>query len=220
MGEPLAAARAAAAALQRRREAGGALAIEGSEPEFAFDPRGHVESQGRSEQTESHRLIEHLMIAANERVATLLSEREMPTLYRVHERPEPEAVAACRAARLARRRDAPDARDPGALPGRRHRGRVLGPRRPARAAHGPRPPGAHLADPPHAQAGPLLAHEPRPRRPAGRRATATSPRRSAATPTSSPTARCSARSAPARPRRGRTRSRRRGSGQAPASATR
>ena len=32
------------------------------------------------------------MIAANEHVATLLSEREIPTLYRVHERPEPEAV--------------------------------------------------------------------------------------------------------------------------------
>jgi ribonuclease R len=90
--EPLAAARAAAAALQRRREKRGALAIEGSEPEFAFDPRGHVEHQGRSEQTESHRLIEHLMISANERVATLLAEREIPTLYRVHERPEPEAV--------------------------------------------------------------------------------------------------------------------------------
>jgi ribonuclease R len=89
---PLAAARAAAAALQRRREARGALQIEGSEPEFAFDPRGHVESQGTTEQTESHRLIEHLMISANERVATLLSEREIPTLYRVHERPEPEAV--------------------------------------------------------------------------------------------------------------------------------
>jgi len=90
--EPLAAARAAAAALQARREARGALAIEGSEPEFAFDPRGHVESQGVSEPTESHRLIEHLMISANERVATLLDEREIPTLYRVHERPEPEAV--------------------------------------------------------------------------------------------------------------------------------
>jgi ribonuclease R len=89
---PLAAARAAAAALQRRREARGALQIEGSEPEFAFDPRGHVESQGTTQQTESHRLIEHLMISANERVATLLADREIPTLYRVHERPEPEAV--------------------------------------------------------------------------------------------------------------------------------
>jgi ribonuclease R len=89
---PLAAARAAAAALQERREARGALQIEGAEPEFAFDPRGHVESQGISQQTESHRLIEHLMISANEQVARLLHEREIPTLYRVHERPEPEAV--------------------------------------------------------------------------------------------------------------------------------
>jgi ribonuclease R len=43
-------------------------------------------------QTESHRLIEHLMIAANEAVATLLAERSIPTLYRIHERPEPQAV--------------------------------------------------------------------------------------------------------------------------------
>jgi ribonuclease R len=89
---PLVAARAAAAALRRRREAKGALQIEGAEPEFAFDPRGHVESQGVSEQTESHRLIEHLMISANEQVARLLSDRDVPTLYRVHERPEPMAV--------------------------------------------------------------------------------------------------------------------------------
>ena len=43
-------------------------------------------------QTESHRLIEHLMIAANEAVATVLDERSIPTLYRVHERPETQAV--------------------------------------------------------------------------------------------------------------------------------
>ena len=45
-----------------------------------------------SVQTESHRLIEHLMIAANEAVATMLDERSIPALYRVHERPEPQAV--------------------------------------------------------------------------------------------------------------------------------
>jgi ribonuclease R len=45
-----------------------------------------------SEQTESHRLIEHLMIAANEAVATLLESRKLPALYRVHERPEPLRV--------------------------------------------------------------------------------------------------------------------------------
>ena len=43
-------------------------------------------------QTESHRLIEHLMIAANEQVATLLESRKVPTLYRVHERPDGTAA--------------------------------------------------------------------------------------------------------------------------------
>jgi ribonuclease R len=90
--EPLAAARAAARALAARRERRGALAIESSEPEFAFDRRGHVTGATASEQTESHRLIEHLMISANEAVATLLSDRRIPALYRVHERPDPQAV--------------------------------------------------------------------------------------------------------------------------------
>jgi ribonuclease R len=86
---PLAAARAASAALRERREAAGALAVESVEPEFAFDRRGHVASAEGSKQTESHQLIEHLMIAANEAVARLLSDRDVPTLYRIHERPEP-----------------------------------------------------------------------------------------------------------------------------------
>ena len=45
-----------------------------------------------TEQTESHRLVEHLMIAANEAVAALLETRKLPALYRVHERPEPRRV--------------------------------------------------------------------------------------------------------------------------------
>jgi ribonuclease R len=89
---PLAAARAAAAALQGRREQGNALVVDSAEPEFRFDAHGHVEEAVEKLQTESHRLIEHLMIAANEQVAKLLSERGVPTLYRVHERPEPAAV--------------------------------------------------------------------------------------------------------------------------------
>jgi ribonuclease R len=46
----------------------------------------------REAQTESHTLIEELMILANEQVATLLAERRLPTLYRVHERPDPARV--------------------------------------------------------------------------------------------------------------------------------
>jgi ribonuclease R len=91
-GTPLAAARAASAALRARRERAGALAVESTEPEFAFDRGGHVTAAAASVQTESHQLIEHLMIAANEAVARLLSERDVPALYRIHERPEPPAA--------------------------------------------------------------------------------------------------------------------------------
>ena len=90
--EPLAAARRVAAALQEVRERRGALAVESQEPEFAFSRDGHVTELVWSEQTESHRLIEHLMIAANEAVATLLETRKLPALYRVHERPEAARV--------------------------------------------------------------------------------------------------------------------------------
>jgi ribonuclease R len=87
---PLAAARRAASALADARR--GALAVETTEPEFDFSHEGHVTGLVPSEQTESHRLIEHLMIAANEAVATLLETRKLPALYRVHERPEPARV--------------------------------------------------------------------------------------------------------------------------------
>jgi ribonuclease R len=91
-GEPLRVARAAAAALQAAREQSGALVVDSEEPEFQFDQQGNISGILGRVQTESHRLIEHLMIAANEAVAGLLSQRKVPCLYRVHERPEPERV--------------------------------------------------------------------------------------------------------------------------------
>jgi ribonuclease R len=88
---PLAAARAAAAALGSAR-ARSSIALDAAEPEFTFDTRGHVTHVLPVQQTESHRLIEHLMIAANEQVAAVLEDRRIPALYRVHEPPEPAAV--------------------------------------------------------------------------------------------------------------------------------
>jgi ribonuclease R len=90
-GEALAAARALAAVLERRRSAGNALVIDSAEPEFRFE-KGHVVESVERLQTESHRVIEHLMIAANEQVAKLLTERKIGALHRVHERPEPSSV--------------------------------------------------------------------------------------------------------------------------------
>ena len=91
-GASLAAARSAAAALQWAREHGGALVIDSQEPEFVFDQEGNVADIALRPQTESHRLIEHLMIAANEAVARHLTEAKTPCLYRVHERPDPERI--------------------------------------------------------------------------------------------------------------------------------
>ena len=90
--QPLAQARAAAAALAGARERAGALKVESEEPEFTFDEHGEPVTIEPREQTESHRLIENLMIAANEAVAAQLAARGTPCLYRVHERPEPARI--------------------------------------------------------------------------------------------------------------------------------
>ncbi|MGH2903314.1 MAG: ribonuclease R family protein [Solirubrobacteraceae bacterium] len=93
-GEPLQVAREVAAARgkNRRERHSGALTLDTSEPEFVFDRDGHVVDVRECAQTESHRLIEHLMIAANEAVARRLSERREPCLYRIHPFPELERV--------------------------------------------------------------------------------------------------------------------------------
>jgi ribonuclease R len=91
--EPLALARRAAAALAERRR-GSALEISTAEPDFEFDSDGGVVRAHAVEQTEAHRLIEQLMICANERVAEHCERRGVATIYRVHERPDPARVAA------------------------------------------------------------------------------------------------------------------------------
>jgi ribonuclease R len=88
--EPLALARQAAAALADRRPRA-SLEVESFEPEFRFED-GQVTGAHSVPQTEAHRLIEHLMIVTNERVAELLERRRVPTLYRVHEQPDPERI--------------------------------------------------------------------------------------------------------------------------------
>jgi ribonuclease R len=89
---PLAAARRVAAALRRRREERGALEVGSFEPTFDFDSGGNVIGVRYEEQTESHTMIEELMILANEQVAGYLADRRLPALYRVHAKPDPPAV--------------------------------------------------------------------------------------------------------------------------------
>ena len=90
--EPLAIAREVAAGLAESAGSG-ALEVNTAEPEFSFDAEGNVTGAEGVAQTEAHRLIERLMILCNEQVAALLERKKVPTLYRVHEQPDPERVA-------------------------------------------------------------------------------------------------------------------------------
>ena len=89
--ESLVVAREAAAALGERRGAT-SLDVESFEPEFRFDSRGNVVAAHGVAQTESHRLIERLMILANEQVAQLLERKRVPAIYRVHAQPDPPRI--------------------------------------------------------------------------------------------------------------------------------
>jgi ribonuclease R len=97
-GEALQAARVAAAGLEAGRRRRGALEVDSFEPEFAFDGPGDVSvtmsgwAAEAGEPSQSRRMIEHLMIAANEAVARHLADKRAPCLFRVHERPEPQRV--------------------------------------------------------------------------------------------------------------------------------
>ena len=79
--------------LRRARFGRGALQIETGEIQFEFDGRGGVARAWRESEPEAHALVEELMILANEAVALLLASRKREALYRVHERPDPQAIS-------------------------------------------------------------------------------------------------------------------------------
>ncbi len=89
--EPLRIARSVAAQLADSAQ-GQSLTVVSSEPDFEFDDEGNVSAAVALEQTESHRLIERLMILTNEQVASLLERKGVPSLYRVHEQPDPARI--------------------------------------------------------------------------------------------------------------------------------
>jgi ribonuclease R len=78
--------------LRCRRFARGALRISSREIAFAFDGNGGVERAWLESEPHAHMLVEELMILANEAVAGLLAGRRREAIYRVHERPDPQAI--------------------------------------------------------------------------------------------------------------------------------
>lgn len=92
LAEALGLAQRLSADLRQRRFRRGALRIESPELAFAFDGAGGVEDAWLEAEPVAHALVEELMILANEAVGGLLAGRRREALYRVHERPDPQAV--------------------------------------------------------------------------------------------------------------------------------
>src|SRR5437773_1979733 len=93
LGERLHVAWELAALLRRKRFDQGALDLDFPEVKVLVDKQGHPVRLERVENDESHQLIEEFMLAANEAVARELKKRAIPTIYRVHENPDPEKLA-------------------------------------------------------------------------------------------------------------------------------
>jgi len=83
-----------ASILRRRRFAHGSLDLDFPEVKVIVDkPSGRPLRLERIENDESHQLVEEFMLAANEAVASELKHRLAPTVFRIHEKPDPEKLS-------------------------------------------------------------------------------------------------------------------------------
>ena len=74
--------------LKRARESKGGVALDVKEAKILYE-NGTI-SIPDYERTISHEMIEQFMVLANESVATIMTEKAMPFVYRIHERPGEE----------------------------------------------------------------------------------------------------------------------------------
>ncbi|MBI5050479.1 MAG: ribonuclease R [Nitrospirae bacterium] len=76
--------------LRQQRIKRGSLDFDLPEPEVLLDIQGRPEAIIKAERSLSHIIIEEFMIAANEAVAGHLEQSGMPSIYRIHEKPDEE----------------------------------------------------------------------------------------------------------------------------------
>ncbi|MCO8124206.1 ribonuclease R [Stieleria sp. TO1_6] len=74
--------------IRKRRFKGGAISMDMPEVKLEFDRSGKVKGAYRTENTESHQVIEEFMLAANQAVAAWLDDAEYNFLHRIHPPPE------------------------------------------------------------------------------------------------------------------------------------
>jgi ribonuclease R len=81
-------------ALKRAREERAPLELDAPEHKIVFDKDGRVAGVKRRERFDAHKLIEEFMIQANVCAAETLETKRTPLLYRVHDRPSDDKIAA------------------------------------------------------------------------------------------------------------------------------
>ncbi|CAN5624583.1 ribonuclease R [soil metagenome] len=79
--------------LNKRRRRRGSVDFDLKEPEIVLDDQGLVEAIIAAERNVAHKLIEEFMLLANETVAQHLEDAQVPSLFRIHEKPDPLKVA-------------------------------------------------------------------------------------------------------------------------------
>ena len=78
--------------LNERRRRRGSIDFDLKEPEIILDDEGMVKQIIAAERRIANRIIEEFMLVANETVAQHLDDGHVPTLYRIHEAPDPLKV--------------------------------------------------------------------------------------------------------------------------------
>ncbi|MCS7203341.1 MAG: ribonuclease R [Thermodesulfovibrio sp.] len=78
--------------LKDRRKRRGSLDFDLPEPEVLIDLKGDPQAIIKAERNLAHFIIEEFMIATNEAVAEFLYSKGIPSIYRIHEEPEPVKI--------------------------------------------------------------------------------------------------------------------------------
>lgn len=78
--------------LDKNRLARGAIAFESEEPKFIFNADKRIESIELAKRNVAHKIIEECMILANVAAAQFVLKADVPSLFRIHDRPDEERI--------------------------------------------------------------------------------------------------------------------------------
>ena len=81
-----------ASLVRKHRFAAGSLDLDFPEIKIWLDAEGRADRMERMVNDESHQLVEEFMLLANEAVAKEIQRRNVPCIYRIHEKPDPDRL--------------------------------------------------------------------------------------------------------------------------------